>query len=661
MSGERVHIPMVIGGERVETGTTFEAVMPHQRTHVLADVEKGGAAEVERAIAAARAAHPAWSRTPWHERVAVFLRAAELISGPWRSTINAATMLNQSKTAYQAEIDAACETIDFLRYNAEYLVRIYEEQPVSSARRLEPDGVPRARGLRVRDQPVQLHRDRRQPDDVSRDDGQHGRLEARLDPGTLGLDHDADPRGGRAAAGSDQPRLRPRCRDGRSCPREPRARRRPLHGLDRRLPLDLAARSATTSAATGTIRASSARPAARTSSSPILPRIPAPSRPRSSADRSSTRARSARPRRASTSRRTSGARCARRSSSEVGSIGVGDVSDFTNFMGAVIDESSFKTQRDAIAEAKEAGAEIVVGGGVDDSEGWFVEPTVIETDDPGFRLLRDELFGPGRDGVRLRRVEVAGHARARRLDERLRPDRRGLLERPLRDRRGARGASLRRRQLLRERQADRRRRRPAAVRRRARLGHERQGRLDVEPDPLGEPADDQGDARAADGLPLPVPRSRTNDPAGARASLSRVPALPSRCGAHRALPALPAARPLRRARHRRRQPRARACRRPLRASGPQRGRCSSSASSCSGSTSSSPTSSRSASRRCSSSSPWSRSRSSGRAGRAAGSASPTISRCSSPPASRSAASRRSPPQTASSMPTRTRWRSPSRS
>ena len=99
---------------------------------MLADVEKGGAAEVERAIAAARAAHPAWSRTPWHERVAVFLRAAELIAGPWRSTINAATMLNQSKTAYQAEIDAACETIDFLRFNAEYLVRIYEEQPVSS-------------------------------------------------------------------------------------------------------------------------------------------------------------------------------------------------------------------------------------------------------------------------------------------------------------------------------------------------------------------------------------------------------------------------------------------------------------------------------------------------------------------------------------------------
>ena len=113
MSSERVHVPMVIGGRRVETGTTFEAVMPHRRAHVLADVERGDASHIEQAITAARLAHEEWSRTPWHERVAVFLRAAELLSGPWRSTLNAATMLNQSKTAHQAEIDAACETIDF--------------------------------------------------------------------------------------------------------------------------------------------------------------------------------------------------------------------------------------------------------------------------------------------------------------------------------------------------------------------------------------------------------------------------------------------------------------------------------------------------------------------------------------------------------------------
>src|SRR6185437_3967782 len=115
-----------------ETSETFEAVMPHDRDHVLADVAKGDASHMERAIAAARGAHAEWSQTPWHERVAVFLRAAELLAGPWRATLNAATMLNQSKTAHQAEIDAGCELTDFWRFNPTYMTRIYQEQPLSS-------------------------------------------------------------------------------------------------------------------------------------------------------------------------------------------------------------------------------------------------------------------------------------------------------------------------------------------------------------------------------------------------------------------------------------------------------------------------------------------------------------------------------------------------
>src|SRR6266581_3970831 len=132
LSSERLAIPLVIGGEDVETGDTYEAVMPHKRSHVLADVHKGGAAEVDRAIAAAAGAWEDWSRTPWEDRAAVFLRAAELLAGPWRQTLNAATMLGQSKTAHQAEIDAACELIDFWRFNVQYMTRIYEEQPISS-------------------------------------------------------------------------------------------------------------------------------------------------------------------------------------------------------------------------------------------------------------------------------------------------------------------------------------------------------------------------------------------------------------------------------------------------------------------------------------------------------------------------------------------------
>ena len=146
--------------------------MPHDREHVLADVHQGGAAEVAQAIEAAAKAWKDWSRWPWEERAAVFLRAAELLAGPWRDTLNAATMLGQSKTAHQAEIDAACELVDFLRFNVEFMTRIYAEQPLSGAGRLEPARVPAARGVRVRGLAVQLHRDRRQPAELGGADGQ---------------------------------------------------------------------------------------------------------------------------------------------------------------------------------------------------------------------------------------------------------------------------------------------------------------------------------------------------------------------------------------------------------------------------------------------------------------------------------------------------------
>src|ERR687892_1927065 len=132
MKGERAEIPCVIGGEDVTTGNLREAVMPHDKDHVLADVHMGGAPEVERAVKAAADAWEDWHRVPWEERAAVFLRAAELLAGPWRDTLNAATMLGQSKTALQAEIDAACELTDFWRFNPWLMTRMYEEQPMSA-------------------------------------------------------------------------------------------------------------------------------------------------------------------------------------------------------------------------------------------------------------------------------------------------------------------------------------------------------------------------------------------------------------------------------------------------------------------------------------------------------------------------------------------------
>src|SRR5918911_5334217 len=132
LESERIEIPLVIGGKDVTTGETFEAVEPHNKKHVLADVNAGDHEHVQQAIDAAREARHDWARMPWEERAAIFLRAAELLAGPWRATLNAATMLNQSKTAHQAEIDAACELIDFWHFNVEYMLRIYEEQPVSA-------------------------------------------------------------------------------------------------------------------------------------------------------------------------------------------------------------------------------------------------------------------------------------------------------------------------------------------------------------------------------------------------------------------------------------------------------------------------------------------------------------------------------------------------
>jgi 1-pyrroline-5-carboxylate dehydrogenase len=131
MASTEIEIPLVIGGKEVRTGKLEEAVMPHAHGHVLATWHKAGPKEVQAAIDASLAAHRDWSRWPWRERAAVFLRAAELLATTHRSTLNAATILGQSKTSHQAEIDAACELIDFFCFNVAFAERLYEDQPIS--------------------------------------------------------------------------------------------------------------------------------------------------------------------------------------------------------------------------------------------------------------------------------------------------------------------------------------------------------------------------------------------------------------------------------------------------------------------------------------------------------------------------------------------------
>jgi len=129
LKSQQIEIPLIIGGKEVKTGKLGQCIIPHDHQIVIGTYHQAGENEVQMAIKAALNARKQWTAMDWHDRVAVFLKAADLLAGPWRSIVNAATMLCQSKTVFQAEIDSACETIDFLRFNSFYSMQIYEEQP----------------------------------------------------------------------------------------------------------------------------------------------------------------------------------------------------------------------------------------------------------------------------------------------------------------------------------------------------------------------------------------------------------------------------------------------------------------------------------------------------------------------------------------------------
>jgi 1-pyrroline-5-carboxylate dehydrogenase len=393
MQRERIEIPLVIGGEEIRTGDTFEAVMPHDKDHVLADVHKGGPEHVEQAVEAAREAWNDWSRTPWEDRAAVLLRAAELLAGPWRATVNAATMLNQSKTAHQAEIDAACELIDFWRFNPTYMKRIYEEQPISSPgvwnrmeyRPLEgfvfavsPFNFTAIGGNLSTSPALMGNTVVWKPASTAAYSAYYVMRvlqEAGLPPGVINLVYGSGATIGNAALASSElagvhftgstavfhdmwHTIGGNIERYRNYPR--------IVGETGGKDFIVAHPSADVEAlATAIVRGSFEYQGQKCSAAS---RVFAP--------------------------QNLWPELRDRLIAQVGELKVGDPADFSNFMGAVIDGSSFRTQKEAIAEAQGNSARVLVGGGTDDSQGFFVEPTVIETDDPNFRLLRDELFGP---------------------------------------------------------------------------------------------------------------------------------------------------------------------------------------------------------------------------------------------------------------------------
>ena len=132
MAAEKIDMPLVIDGKDVRTSKLGQSVMPHRHAHVLGEFHQGAEAEAQMAIRAALRAQKDWANLPWEARASVFLKAADLLQGPYRDVINAATMLGQSKTCHQAEIDSACELIDFFRFNVAFYEQLLREQPQSS-------------------------------------------------------------------------------------------------------------------------------------------------------------------------------------------------------------------------------------------------------------------------------------------------------------------------------------------------------------------------------------------------------------------------------------------------------------------------------------------------------------------------------------------------
>ncbi len=397
LKSKQVEVPLIIGGKEVRTGNTAKIACPHDHSITLGTYHKAGPKEVQMAIDAAMAAKPVWESLRWEERAAIFLKAADLLAGPYRFLINAATMLNISKNPFQAEIDSACELIDFLRFNVYFAQQVYEDQPMLSSRQVwnyvqhrplegfvfavapfnftaiagNLPTAPAIMGNTVVWKPassavyapyyfMKLLQEAGLPDGVINfvpGSGSNVGDTILASPDFAGIHFT----GSTAVFQSMWKTIGTNLADNKykTYPR--------IVGETGGKDFIFAHKSADVKAlATAVVRGAfefqgqkcSAASRAYIPASlwqPVLDEIKA----------------------------------------QTDRIKMGDVCDFGNFVNAVIDQAAFKSITAYIDYAKDAkDAEIPIGGGYDDSKGWFIEPTVITTTNPNFKTMEEEIFGP---------------------------------------------------------------------------------------------------------------------------------------------------------------------------------------------------------------------------------------------------------------------------
>ena len=395
LKGKEIEIPIIIGGKEIKTGNTQKCIIPHNHKHVLAHFHQAGESEVKQAIEAAGEAWKSWSTTPFEERAKIFLKMGELAAGKWRQILNASTMLNMSKTVYQAEIDSACEVVDFFNFNPYYAQELNTFQPMHSPplikntiehRPLEGfvfsvspfnftsiganlPTAPSLMGNVVLWKPassavfpayylMKLFQEAGIPDGVINFiPGPGSKVGPTVLPNTdLAGIHFT---GSTAVFQSMWKAVGENISGYATYPR--------IVGETGGKDFCVAHESADLDAlVTCMVRGAFEYQGQKCSA---LSRAYIPS--------------------------TIWPEIKERYVAEVKSIKMGDVEDFTNFMNAVIDKAAFDSIVNYIDYAKESSdAEFLTGGGYDTSVGYFIEPTTIITTNPHFKTMEEEIFGP---------------------------------------------------------------------------------------------------------------------------------------------------------------------------------------------------------------------------------------------------------------------------